>query len=634
MKQYPLESFLSAKQCLSPQIYNDRIYFVSDLSGSYSLYAMNRGGSYPEALLPAGTALNNPHLAGRLFQVFPKIGKIVVMMDKQGDENYQPVLIPLEGGIPEPLFGDSYAGQQLYFPNVDEKANIAYFRIDDRKNPGYKTIQVHLEPKTIPVVKSLGWSKYGNYPAAYSKNHDKVLLLDFYMAGDNITYLGSPGKDERTLLLGIPIDQREKHDKIRKYNVIPMYIPEDGILCYSTEFNEMGGLVLLNEGTTDLIEIKINGIQHNGLGELNNIKHLENDSYCIEYNIDGVSWLYEGHLDVKNAEFKITRTIVGRKPLAEGVQVGWHAQKTPQGYEYVVSFTTATQPVQLYYVSPKNSVQQLTNERVLGIPTEYLSTGENYNYTSFDGLQISARLYFPSSKLNFKPPFPLVLYIHGGPQSQERPDFTWFSMPLIQYLTLNGFVVFVPNVRGSTGYGLSYTRYVDRDWGGKDLQDHLEGLKQLEKDPRIDSSRRVVTGRSYGGYMTLSLVTRHPDLWKAGCDLFGPYNLITMIERDPPSWKEFDYLTIGHPERDKEFLLERSPVTYINQVKAPLLVIQGRHDPRLPIAESQDVVNDLKKQGKTVEFLVFEDEGHDVIKFKNKLICYQKILDFFKEHLG
>ena len=115
MKQYPLESFLSAKQCLSPQIYNDRIYFISDLSGSYSLYAMNRGGSYPEALLPAGTALFNPHLAGRLFQVFPKLGKIVVMMDKQGDENYQPMLIPLEGGILESLFGKTYTGQKFYF---------------------------------------------------------------------------------------------------------------------------------------------------------------------------------------------------------------------------------------------------------------------------------------------------------------------------------------------------------------------------------------------------------------------------------------------------------------------------------------------------------------------------------------
>ncbi|MFX1251352.1 MAG: S9 family peptidase [Promethearchaeota archaeon] len=633
MAQFPLESLLSAKQVLSPQLVGDSIYFISDISGAYSLYAMNREGSYPEALLPAGTALQNPHLMGRQFQVFPDLGKILVMMDHHGDENYQPMLIPLEGGIPKPLFGDAYIGQQLRFTNVDEKANIAYFSIDDRKNPGYKTIQVYLDPLTSPVVKSLGWGKYGNFPAAYSKSHDKVLLFESYMVGDNVIYIGTPGVEERTLLLGTPIEKREKGKEVKKYNVFPIHFTEHGVLSYTTKFDEMGGLALLIEDTTELIELKITGIQHKGIGELDGIEHLEEDVYCLVYNIDGVSWLYEGKLVADKAEFEIHRTIIGQGSLANGIEVGWKAQKTSQGFEYVVSFTTASQPVQLYYISPGNSIRQLTKERVLGIPEDLLSAGENCNYSSFDGLEISNRLYLPSPKLNIKPPYPLVVYIHGGPQSQERPDFTWFSMPLIQYLTLNGFAVTVPNVRGSTGYGLSYTKYVDRDWGGKDMQDHIELLKHLEKDSRIDSSRRAVVGRSYGGYMTLSLVSRHPDLWRAACDMFGPYNLFTFIERLPPSWREYFYLAVGHPEHDQEFLKKRSPSTYFDQVKAPLLILQGRNDPRVIAVESEDIVNYLKEQGKLVEILIFEDEGHDVIKFKNKLICYQKIVDFFKEHL-
>jgi dipeptidyl aminopeptidase/acylaminoacyl peptidase len=177
-------------------------------------------------------------------------------------------------------------------------------------------------------------------------------------------------------------------------------------------------------------------------------------------------------------------------------------------------------------------------------------------------------------------------------------------------------------------------KMVDHDWGGKDVLDHVEGLKMLEKDSRIDSSRRAVIGRSYGGYMTLTLVSRHPDLWKAGCDMFGPYDLISFLNRLPESWKTFFYLEMGHPERDREFLLERSPKTYMKNVKCPLLVIQGRNDPRVVEPESRDAVESLRARGVDVDYLVFEDEGHDVIKFKNKVLCYSKICEFFKKHLN
>jgi dipeptidyl aminopeptidase/acylaminoacyl peptidase len=207
-------------------------------------------------------------------------------------------------------------------------------------------------------------------------------------------------------------------------------------------------------------------------------------------------------------------------------------------------------------------------------------------------------------------------------------------MPLIQYLTLNGFAVFVPNVRGSSGYGLKYMKLVDHDWGGDDVKDHVEGLKTLEKDPRIDSTRRAVIGRSYGGYMTLTLAGRHPKLWKAACDMFGPQDLIAFINRLPESWKTGIYLTMGHPEKDKDFLIERSPKTYMKNIKCPMLIIQGRNDPRVLEVESREVAEYLKANGIDVELLVFEDEGHDVIKFRNKVLCYTKITDFFKKHLN
>ena len=270
-------------------------------------------------------------------------------------------------------------------------------------------------------------------------------------------------------------------------------------------------------------------------------------------------------------------------------------------------------------------------------PTRTLSKGEDASFLSHDGLRVSARLYLPSSELGFKGPRPVVYYIHGGPQGQERPDFAWFSMPLIQYLTLRGFAVFVPNVRGSTGYGLSYTKHVDRDWGGQDRLDHVHAMTQvLPKDKRLDVKRSAVVGRSYGGYMTLMQAGMHPDLWAASCDMFGPYDLLTFSERIPATWKPYFKIALGDPEKadERAFLVDRSPKTHLENMSAPMLVIQGRNDPRVVAAESEDLVRELKSKGKDMELLIFEDEGHDVLKYENRVACYNAIADFFAKHLN
>ncbi|HYO87341.1 MAG TPA: alpha/beta fold hydrolase, partial [Candidatus Limnocylindrales bacterium] len=301
---------------------------------------------------------------------------------------------------------------------------------------------------------------------------------------------------------------------------------------------------------------------------------------------------------------------------------------------HAFAFSTATSPTQLY-TSDHGSLRQRTNERVLGIPADQLAQGEDASFTSYDGLRISARLYLPSPKLGFDGPRPLVYYVHGGPQSQERPDFAWFSMPLIQFLTLNGFAVFVPNARGSIGYGLSYTKYVDRDWGGRDRLDHVHAMtKVLPADKRIDTKRAAVVGRSYGGYMTLTLAARHPELWKAAVDMFGPYNLFSFLEHIPETWKPYFDIALGHPERDHELLAERSPHTYIDQITAPLLVTQGKNDPRVVASESRQLVERLRSLGKTVDYLEFEDEGHDVLRLENRIRVYNAITDFFKQWLN
>ena len=206
---------------------------------------------------------------------------------------------------------------------------------------------------------------------------------------------------------------------------------------------------------------------------------------------------------------------------------------------------------------------------------------------------------------------------------------------MIQILTLEGFAVFVPNARGSTGYGLAYTKRVDRDWGGQDRLDHVFAMQHvLPQDERVDVGRAGVVGRSYGGYMTLMLAGRHPELWRAAVDMFGPYDLVTFSERIPETWKPFFALSLGDPETERDVLVERSPRTYIENVACPLLVIQGQNDPRVVEQESRDLVENLRGLGKDVDYLVFEDEGHDVLKLANRVRCYDAITGFFAAHLA
>ena len=134
--------------------------------------------------------------------------------------------------------------------------------------------------------------------------------------------------------------------------------------------------------------------------------------------------------------------------------------------------------------------------------------------------------------------------------------------------------------------------------------------------------------------MTLTLAARHPKLWKAAVDMFGPYDITAWVKRLPPSWLPYVRLAIGDPEKDHELLVERSPKTYFDDLSAPLMIIQGKNDPRVPEPESAQVAADLKHKGVNVDYLVFEDEGHDVLRFKNRVVCYNKITDFFSRNLG
>ncbi|HUF01532.1 MAG TPA: prolyl oligopeptidase family serine peptidase [Gaiellaceae bacterium] len=628
-----IESLLSARLFLEPQLVDDRITFVSNLSGHLSLYAMDASGGVPEPLLPPQIALQNPELVGgELFHVLAGLGRIVVLIDSDGDENYVPHAIPIDGGFPEPLAEETFAGGRSHLVQVDDATETAYFTVESREEASSTAIRVDL---TTGTAEPLWTSAYGAFVAAWTPDHSRVVLVDGYTMGDVVLYevddLGA-----RRMLHGTPIEERDPGTDypLAGFRAAHGTASGAGVLLTTTLYEDTGSLAYLDLSRPEVAPVAIEGLAHDGVGELEGLSHLEGDRYALSFNIDGCSWAYAGAFDEGSHRFSVDRVLVGENELADGVLHG--LQYDEGSGRFVASFCTATMPTQLHLLPAEPAASTaLTRERALGLAPELLSTGEDASFESHDGLRISARLYLPSEELGFEGARPLVYYVHGGPQSQEQPNFAWFSMPLIQILTLEGFAVFVPNARGSTGYGLAYSKRVDRDWGGLDRLDHVHAMTEvLPHDERVDVSRAGVVGRSYGGYMTLTLAARHPNLWRAAVDMFGPYDLFTFMDRLPETWKPYFALAVGDPERDRDFLTERSPKTHIEGISCPLLVIQGQNDPRVVERESRDVVEQLRGLGRDVDYLVFEDEGHDVLKLANRVRCYDAIVGFFEQHLS
>jgi pimeloyl-ACP methyl ester carboxylesterase len=627
-----IEHLLSAPLFRSPQLAGDRLFFISNLSGRLSLWVMDADGSVPEPLLPPDVALLSPmYMYGPPFVALPGLGSILVMIDRDGDELLQPCLVPIDGGEPEPLFGDRFAGQQVQLIELDQDGRGSIW-VDPRVRPEQEAYHIDVAGASLLP---LGSSRHGNVPVGHNADRSRYLLLDEYTFKDTTLWLWERETGERRLLYGVPLDQRRDGQPVPLTGFGEGWFVDDerSILVETTHFDDLGGLGCLPLDQPDELEpVAVTGAVHLDKAEWEaGSRRLSENRFVVRYNADGVSYGYEATLDIRRRTMDLTRVLWGRDELAGGVVQ--HHHHDPSSGRSVASFASASTPSQLVTIAADGTTTFVTHNRVLGVNPELFSPGEDAPYVSHDGLRISARLYLPSERLGLRGPRPLVYLIHGGPYSQERPNFAGFSMALIQYLTLRGFAVFVPNVRGSTGYGQAYMKLVDRDWGGHDRLDHVAAVEWLRSDPRLDTSRIGVVGGSYGGFMTLTLAGRHPELWSAAVDQCGPYDLVSHQERLPESWKVMLKQLVGDPEEDRDELLARSPRTYLGALACPLLVIQGANDPRVTKADSDELVTELRAKGKEVDYLVFEDEGHGISKTANQVRCYQAIAAHFEQHL-
>ncbi len=305
--------------------------------------------------------------------------------------------------------------------------------------------------------------------------------------------------------------------------------------------------------------------------------------------------------------------------------VAEHFVFSPDGTRVAFGFSTTTEPQQVWiHDFDSGETRKLTD---LGSVADGVEP-ELHRVESFDGEPVPVFLFVPEGD----GPFPVVVTVHGGPESQWRPWYSSGFGALTQYLVGRGYAVAAPNVRGSSGYGKRFEHLDDVEKRLDSVEDLASLHAWLSARPEIDGSRAVVYGRSYGGYMVLAALAFQPELWAAGIEFVGISNLRTFLE-NTSVWRraarEREYGPLSDPE-----LLERlSPWSRLDTIKAPLFIEHGRNDPRVPVSESEAIHEELVRRGVRCELVIYEDEGHMVEKLANRVDVFERATAFLDEVL-
>jgi len=364
------------------------------------------------------------------------------------------------------------------------------------------------------------------------------------------------------------------------------------------------------------------------------IDWLTQDKWEIEggnFSPDGksVTWIanVDGNTDIYLHEFASGKTT--SLPLPKGVNRlgGAKSAFTHDGSRLLYYHNGPTSPndVWTYSVADGES-QPITNSLVAGVHSEDMVEPFLVHYPSRDGKwTISAFVYVPYNMAR-SGQNAAVVYVHGGPTSQSVNSFS----RIIQHMVNQGYMVVAPNYRGSTGYGKEFQQANLFDMGGGDLQDVLAAADFVKQTGYLDPKKLALMGGSYGGYMTMMGVTKAPDEWAAGVPIVPFVNWFTEIANEDPVLQQSDLATMGDLEKNKDLFHDRSPIFFVDQIKAPLLLLAGGNDPRCPKEEALQVVDAVKKRGGVAEYKVYENEGHGFARVENQIDAYKRVSEFLK----
>ncbi len=595
-----LAPYLNLRGAGTPSISPDGkwILFSSSVSGTSQLWkipakATPDGNAYwPEQL----TYFSDPVTSA---QVSPDGKHIIFRKDNNGDEKGQLYIIPFEGGEIDTLTKNPKA---IYNGRYSRDGKFIYYTSNERDEAFTDILRMDVKTRQPEVLHR---AKKQDHFAGVSPDNRYLFISREEGAVNDWLFvkdLRSQDADAEPRLL-------TPHEGNANYFI--RHISNDSKRLYLTT----------NEGRD--IEyrayIDFEGIKSKVIAR--EVSKAEIDQIVVSKNqeIEIVTRNVEGVSQMTILDFTTCKVLPGPN-LPEGGFIN-NIQISDDANIIAFNYTSSTEVGNIYiYDRAAGTTQRITKSNYAGLDPNTFITCKQIRYPSFDKAMVPA-LYYESKVKGKKP---VICYMHGGPEGQERP---WFNSQ-IQYFLARGYNVLVPNVRGSTGYGKEYALADNATKRMTSVNDMRYAAYWLAKQKDVDSTKRIVYGGSYGGFMSLAGMTMQPEIWAAGVDMFGIANFHSFL-KNTGAWRQKNRIAeYGDPVKDSVFLVQVSPLTHVDKIRKPLFVYQGKNDPRVPHTESEQIVEAVKKKGIPVEYILLSDEGHGLSKRENRIKVVTAMVDF------
>jgi dipeptidyl aminopeptidase/acylaminoacyl peptidase len=579
-----------------------QVAFVTNISGRYNVWLVPSQSGWPTQLTVSNQRQINIAWS-------PKGRWIAYNSDYDGNEQWDLFLVSTSNGQVVNLTNSPEVSEEgaAWSPDGEKLA----YSVKPKQSPNYDLDMMEILTKKVTHLTSNTPAQLSNVDPIWSRDGKWIVFTQQHATGkDANVFIVSASGGRATNLTA--------HQGEHRFTASDISSDGKTILITSDSGNGYQNAGLLDVATKKITWLTADKWEANSGKFSPDGKRL-----TWTANVDGNQNIYVYELASKQAHVL---------PVAKGVnwlageETAFSHDSTRLLYEH--EGPDSPQDLWTYEFSTKQPLQ-ITRSLVGGLRSEDMVEPFLVHYPSKDGKwQISAFVYVPyNAEKNGKNA--AIVSIHGGPARQSVNSFN----PAVQYLVNQGYFVIAPNYRGSSGYGQEFQNANHFDMGGGDLEDVISAAEWIKKTGFIDPKKVAVMGGSYGGYLTMMAVTKAPDLWAAGVPIVPFVNWFTEIENEDPLLRQYDIANTGDPIRDKARLQDRSPINFVAQIKAPLLLLAGGNDPRCPKTEAEQVAQAVKKRGGVLELKVYENEGHGFAKVENQIDAFTRIAEFLKKYV-
>jgi len=605
-QQYSIEQYLNIRGAGSPEYSFDdkRIYFTMNVTGTSQIWMSYKPGSWANQV-----TFFEDRISG--YSANPRRDLILVEKDEGGSEYNQFFLMNGDGTTVERITDNKPKVLYGFGSWSDDGSFFTYF--SNERSPYFYDIYIYnIDKKSANRV---FLSDHSNYPSVISPKGNYMVISRAYSSYDSDLYL----LDLKTKGAEL-ITTHDNYNEPAEFYAVSF--SKDGSKLYLISNNNSDFFKLaayeLSSGKTENVNLPFLK-EYKNWDVSSSILSNDKTKILITINVEGYDKLFMYDFNT-NKEIKLPVQLQSKSITA--------IEFSNNDKKLIIGINSSANPSVLYeWEFTSNTVEQITYPTLAGInPKSFVEPGL-IHYKSYDGLEIPAFIYLPKNTDNKK--LQCIISIHGGPESQATYGFS----ALYQYFLNAGYAIVEPNVRGSTGYGKKYAALDNVKGRENSVKDVASLVEYLKSRGDIDPGRIAVYGGSYGGYMVLACMTLYPDLFAAGVDIVGIANFITFMQNTADYRRKNRESEYGSLDNDYEFLQTVSPINKVDRIKAPLMIIHGKNDPRVPVGEAEQIYKAITDRGGNAELLIYDDEGHGLAKLKNRLDAYPKMVKFLDRYV-